>query len=257
MLPRTLLSLVLLAASPAFAQTTEPTIHTAADLQQREARLTRNRQNKPHRPSNRKTRRLRQRLHTPGSPHPHRRRRASSILRRPNRNQRRHNHPHHRRHNAGRTSQQRPWPSRRNPRLRHRRRKRSRPPRRRHRPHPRRRASLGQGRTRHHHHLPRLQRKITEYRGGPSFRSLIAIGWVIRATREHPSHPRNCLSRNLPPTHEHGSAVTINASGYQCGPNSAPRFHVTAAPAILTTNPMTPPAIACSIGLSKASRAAM
>src|SRR5271170_7746702 len=40
MLPRTFLSLALLAASPAFAQTTEPTLHTAADLQQREAALT-------------------------------------------------------------------------------------------------------------------------------------------------------------------------------------------------------------------------
>jgi hypothetical protein len=39
MLPRIALSLALLAASPAFAQTTEPTIHTNADLQQREAKL--------------------------------------------------------------------------------------------------------------------------------------------------------------------------------------------------------------------------
>src|SRR5271156_5241089 len=39
MLPRTLLSLALLAVSPAFAQTTEPIIHTAADLQQLEAKL--------------------------------------------------------------------------------------------------------------------------------------------------------------------------------------------------------------------------
>jgi hypothetical protein len=39
MLPRPLLSLVLLAASPAFAQNTEPTLHTAADLQQQEAKL--------------------------------------------------------------------------------------------------------------------------------------------------------------------------------------------------------------------------
>jgi hypothetical protein len=40
MLPRTLLSLALLAAPPAFAQTTEPTLHTAADLQQLETKLT-------------------------------------------------------------------------------------------------------------------------------------------------------------------------------------------------------------------------
>jgi mannose-6-phosphate isomerase-like protein (cupin superfamily) len=39
MLPRIVLSLALLAASPAFAQTTEPTIHTDADLQQRETKL--------------------------------------------------------------------------------------------------------------------------------------------------------------------------------------------------------------------------
>jgi mannose-6-phosphate isomerase-like protein (cupin superfamily) len=39
MLPRNILSLALLAASPLFAQTTEPTIHTDADLQQREAKL--------------------------------------------------------------------------------------------------------------------------------------------------------------------------------------------------------------------------
>jgi hypothetical protein len=39
MLPRTLLSFALLAASPAFAQTTEPTIHTSAELQQQEAKL--------------------------------------------------------------------------------------------------------------------------------------------------------------------------------------------------------------------------
>jgi hypothetical protein len=39
MLPRTFLSLALLAVSPAFVQTTEPTVHTAADLQQREAAL--------------------------------------------------------------------------------------------------------------------------------------------------------------------------------------------------------------------------
>jgi hypothetical protein len=39
MLPRIVLSLALLAASPTFAQTTEPIIHTEADLQQREARL--------------------------------------------------------------------------------------------------------------------------------------------------------------------------------------------------------------------------
>jgi mannose-6-phosphate isomerase-like protein (cupin superfamily) len=39
MLPRTLLSLALLAVSPAFAQTTDPTVHTAADLQQQEAKL--------------------------------------------------------------------------------------------------------------------------------------------------------------------------------------------------------------------------
>jgi hypothetical protein len=40
MLPRTLLSLALLAVSPALTQTTEPTLHTAADLQQLEAKLT-------------------------------------------------------------------------------------------------------------------------------------------------------------------------------------------------------------------------
>jgi hypothetical protein len=39
MLPRIVLSLALFAASPLFAQTTEPTIHTNADLQQREAKL--------------------------------------------------------------------------------------------------------------------------------------------------------------------------------------------------------------------------
>ena len=33
------LSLALLTAQPLFSQTTEPTIHTAADLQQREAKL--------------------------------------------------------------------------------------------------------------------------------------------------------------------------------------------------------------------------
>ncbi len=38
MLPRTLLYLALVATQP-FAQTTEPTLHTAADLQQREATL--------------------------------------------------------------------------------------------------------------------------------------------------------------------------------------------------------------------------
>jgi hypothetical protein len=40
MLPRIFLSLALIAAHPALAQTTEPTIHTDADLQQREATLT-------------------------------------------------------------------------------------------------------------------------------------------------------------------------------------------------------------------------
>jgi hypothetical protein len=39
MLPRTLLSFVFFAASPALAQTNEPTVHTAADLHQREAAL--------------------------------------------------------------------------------------------------------------------------------------------------------------------------------------------------------------------------
>jgi mannose-6-phosphate isomerase-like protein (cupin superfamily) len=39
MLPRIVLSLAFLVASPAFAQTTNPTIHTEADLQQREAKL--------------------------------------------------------------------------------------------------------------------------------------------------------------------------------------------------------------------------
>jgi hypothetical protein len=39
MLPRTLLSLALLAATPAFTQSTEPTVHTAADLQQQQAKL--------------------------------------------------------------------------------------------------------------------------------------------------------------------------------------------------------------------------
>ena len=36
---RIILSLALLIAQPLFSQTTEPTIHTAADLQQREAKL--------------------------------------------------------------------------------------------------------------------------------------------------------------------------------------------------------------------------
>jgi mannose-6-phosphate isomerase-like protein (cupin superfamily) len=39
MLPRIILSLALLAESSAFAQITDPTIHTEADLQQREAKL--------------------------------------------------------------------------------------------------------------------------------------------------------------------------------------------------------------------------
>jgi hypothetical protein len=39
MLLRVALSLALIAATPLIAQTTEPTIHTAADLQQREAKL--------------------------------------------------------------------------------------------------------------------------------------------------------------------------------------------------------------------------
>jgi mannose-6-phosphate isomerase-like protein (cupin superfamily) len=39
MLPRVVLSLALLSASPAIAQTTDPIIHTEADLQQREAKL--------------------------------------------------------------------------------------------------------------------------------------------------------------------------------------------------------------------------
>jgi hypothetical protein len=39
MLPRLFLSLALCAASPAFAQTTEPIVHTNADLQQREVTL--------------------------------------------------------------------------------------------------------------------------------------------------------------------------------------------------------------------------
>jgi hypothetical protein len=40
MLPRIFLSLALIAVPSLFAQTTEPTAHTAADLQQREAKLT-------------------------------------------------------------------------------------------------------------------------------------------------------------------------------------------------------------------------
>jgi hypothetical protein len=36
---RIILSLALLTAQPVFSQTTEPTVHTAADLQQREAKL--------------------------------------------------------------------------------------------------------------------------------------------------------------------------------------------------------------------------
>jgi hypothetical protein len=39
MLPRNALSLALLAVSPAFAQSTEPAIHTSAELQQLEAKL--------------------------------------------------------------------------------------------------------------------------------------------------------------------------------------------------------------------------
>src|SRR5256885_2856328 len=55
----------------------------------------------------------------------------------------------------------------------------------------------------------------------------------------------------------HGIAVTIRAIGYQCGPNSGPRFQVAIAPMVQTTNPMNPMNRARPIGWSEASRAMM
>jgi hypothetical protein len=48
MLLRVALSLALIAATPLIAQTTEPTIHTAADLQPREAKLIETAAGGPH-----------------------------------------------------------------------------------------------------------------------------------------------------------------------------------------------------------------
>ena len=80
-----------------------------------------------------------------------------------------------------------------------------------------------------------------------------SLTWGFSRIRE--LYPPNSLSRSHPPIHAHGSAVTINANGYQCGPNSAPRFHVAAAPTKLTTKPRIPGIIACHIGRFGASRA--
>ena len=70
-----------------------------------------------------------------------------------------------------------------------------------------------------------------------------------RAPPHQPSaRARNCISCSLPPAQALGNASTMSASGYQCGPNSGPRFHVATAPTVLRTSPMAQPTRACCIG---------
>ncbi len=51
---------------------------------------------------------------------------------------------------------------------------------------------------------------------------------------------RNCIKRSLPPPRIAGSASTTSARGYQWGPKAGPLFHITTAPARLTTRPTMP-----------------
>src|SRR5438552_19022412 len=59
------------------------------------------------------------------------------------------------------------------------------------------------------------------------------------------------------PIQAHGIAVTIRAIGYQCGPNSGPRFQVTTAPMVQTHNHMNHMSRARPHGWTEACRAMM
>ena len=52
-MPRSIFLCLALATAPLLAQSTDPTVHTAADLQQREAKLLDRRQSQPKRPRQR------------------------------------------------------------------------------------------------------------------------------------------------------------------------------------------------------------
>ena len=60
---------------------------------------------------------------------------------------------------------------------------------------------------------------------------------------------------SFPPTHAQGTAVNTSETGYQIGPRSA--CVATTAPTELNTSPTNPCTIACHIGRTGASRAAI
>src|SRR6201989_982454 len=74
--------------------------------------------------------------------------------------------------------------------------------------------------------------------------SLIANVGVFHARRTS----LNCFSRNRPPHHAEGRAITTRAIEYQCGPNAGPLFPVATAPTKLRMNPIPPTINACLIG---------
>ena len=63
--------------------------------------------------------------------------------------------------------------------------------------------------------------------------------------------------RNTPPAQTHGKAVTTSRTGYQCGPNSGPAFHVETAPAVAARAPIVPRMTTWIIGARGASAAVM